>query len=276
MDSTLIEYTTDLYDKRLDDLDAITMDEVKSGWYRLCEYSLAAVAEVLPIADYTHFTTQLTSPNMLVVGLAYTQLQQWCQKHVEDHPHLPMLRFIAATPPDLGYIVGILKEYHKAAPGKYNGGSPEYWSQAEADKIRQLIQQIPPPYQQTVQDGLAVEVGSAKSRAEVISDSATAALLLANGKIPAVSAKLRRYTAHCGNRVSHKSESYRASVASLMPLMEAAIAVRGQRWQAEAPQHLRVLTKDYTELQWIMANPVLGDAVVTEQRYPGSSHQRAG
>ncbi|MBI4407860.1 MAG: hypothetical protein HY565_05185 [Candidatus Kerfeldbacteria bacterium] len=261
LDSTLTEYTADAYDKRVDDLDTLSGEQLQVGWQRLLEYGLVALAEVMPAADYQQAATQLTSPDLLVVGSAYVKLQHWCQAHTAEYPHLPMVRFIAATPPDLGYTINIFQRYGKSPyvneSVKIDLGG--HWNVAEVKKLRQQVKQIPPPYQQTVLDWL-------NESGQVIPDVAKAALLLADGKIPAISAQLTNYAIYCRSKVPHTSESYRARVASLMPLIEAAIAVRGQRWQAEAPQHLRVLTKDYTELQWLMGNPLLGASTVIEHQ----------
>jgi predicted unusual protein kinase regulating ubiquinone biosynthesis (AarF/ABC1/UbiB family) len=260
LNATVLEYTPDLYDKRLNNLEVIYKENLQSGWQRLLEYGGVALAQVMPAAEYQRTMKQLQDPDLLIMGTAYLSLQQWCQAHAAEHPQLPILQFIAATPADLGYTVNIFQRY-----GRYLGRGESvktdlggYRRGEEIIKLRKQAKTIPPPYGARVVERLA-------QSDQELNAVEKASLLLADGNIPAITELLGSYRYEMGRHDRQRLDAYRKKVTVLMPLMEAAIAVRGARWQAEAPEHLRILTKHYTELQWLLANPLLGKDVQSLQ-----------
>lgn len=270
-DSIEREYTDRSYDKRLHGLEKIKAQELHAGWQRLAEYALRDIAHVWPVAEQQHLAEQLASDSVTEMGNGYAQLQQWCVVHAAEHPHLPMLRFIAATPPELGYMVNVFDHFGQETYDDYyvkgivqqaKGG----WLNSKlAKSTMDSLKTIPEPHATTIAERLAHHEVRL-NRHEI------ATLQLADGALPNIAALLNRYTYKASVDGSTKRDpmhswaaEYRAEVATILPLLEAAIGVRGQRWQTEAPEHLRVLTKHYTELQWLVANPMLGESTIPWQ-----------
>lgn len=260
-DSIEREYTDRAYDKRLHGLDKIKAKELRAGWQRLAEYALRDIAKVWPVTEQQQLARQFASDHIAEIGNGYAQLQQWCQAHAAEHPHLPMLRFIAATPPELGYMVNVFDTFgHETYDEYYVENLPRH-----AKRTMDQLQAAPEP------DATAVAERLKQYRVK-LNRHEMAAVLLADGVLPNIAALLNGYANAASNDGGKKHDperrtaaEYRAEITTILPLLEAAIGVRGQRWQIEAPEHLRVLTKRYTELQWLVANPVLGDSIIPWQ-----------
>ncbi|MFA6475331.1 MAG: AarF/UbiB family protein [Patescibacteria group bacterium] len=233
------EYTDYNFDSRLNGFYEsrryANRDIELAQWQRLVEYAIRDLIHVWPPANYQKLTTQLQSNDFIEMGNGYLHLQNWCQTHATEHPELPMLRFIAATPPELGYTITLFRAYFS----KHNIKETVRTLQKERSPHTTTIVER---FQQMERNN---EFAMKPTRQE------TAALQLADGALPYVLGLINEYTKN--------PDTCREELIALMPLMEAAIGVRGKRWQTEAPEHLRVLTKHYAELQWLIANPLLSE-----------------
>lgn len=266
--STLLEYAP-TYESKTTGIPQ-NPEAVQSGWNRLVEYGLLDLAQALPRAETERIQTGLLNDDPVVAGEMFAKVQLWATEHPETADTYPMLRFLATTSPTLGYVTQLYKKDRYGFgrdPGEDLQGLSDYRTE-DRKKVMKNLKRIKGPLGKELLTRFTTD-GLTFTAAENM------AICLAEGLLPDLGHVLGKYT----EAVKLDPSSFHLppavvadAIRSTLPLVKAMIGVRGKRWKVEAPEALRVLTKEYVELEWILENPVLDqtdlplvEAVVRQQ-----------
>ncbi len=255
--ATLIEYAP-TYDRKTNGT-PVNVDAIQSGWNRLVEYALLDIARAVPRAEAERIQAGLLDEDPIVAGEMFAKVQTWAKEHPEVAETYPMVRFLAATSPALGYVTQLYKKHHREL-GRSSGsiqfefGDAPYQKESKK-KVLKDVERIKGPLAKKILSRFTVE-GLTLTAAENM------AVCLGEGLIPSLAHSSETYRSTVTKEdFPQKTTTPAAQVAenirSTLPLVKAMIGVRGARWKEEAPEALRVLAKEYVELEWILENSVL-------------------
>lgn len=234
-------------------------DQMQPAWDRLVEYALYDLAQVLSREEMEKVQTGLTSPDFKTAGELYVKVHTWAKTHPEEAARFPMIHYIAVTPPTLGYLSRLFDDHRSDLTTSRRRYGFTLDKQISGDreakkKIDKILKQATGPVGEELRTRF-------QERLELTA-AEEMAWALAQGGIPHLGIALRRYQ----DEVSmERDSSYpeeevqktKDEIRSTLPIVKAAIGLRGERWTTEAPEQLRLLTKEYVELEWLLENPVL-------------------
>lgn len=260
-EDVVYEYAPD-YSKRVTGEFSRT-DEMTPAWNRLCEYLLFDLSQVLPREEVERIEAGLTGDNFLGVGDMYVKVHEWAKAHPAEAEVYPMIQYVAVAPPTLGYWSVLFKQNRwRVYKARYLGFSFNPTVPIDREQKKKIVKLL-----KTVKGPVGEELRRRMQEQPdffALNAAEDMAWSLAQGGIPSLSGAGREYREgvsfeHTTKAPEWQLERIIKDILATLPIVKVALGVRGKRWAEEAPEPVRVLTKELVELEWLLANPVLDE-----------------